>query len=163
RIIYSYFPLMLLAGVQGVSGVSMTEAFLAYGWPFYTSVAAASMFTLCRRLGSAPFAAFATLLVFTGSSLAYLAASLSPAMVHYDPLIWSSVFLAPSGEWVYFNPWAPALAVTCAALYALTRIDELGRTWWMAIASFLFGSLFMFKSFSFPVVLAALGITALVR
>ena len=130
RIIYSYFSLIFLAAVQRVTPVSMLQAFLAYGWPFYTSVAAAAMFAFCRRLGSAPFAALATLLVFTGSSLAYLAAWLSPDMVHYDPLIWSSMFLAPSAEWLYFNPWAPALAVTAAGLYATSRLGEPGRVWW---------------------------------
>jgi hypothetical protein len=163
RIIYSYFPLMLLAGVQQVTSVPMLDAFLMYGWPFYTSVAAASVFTFCRRLGSLPFAAVSSLLVFTGSSLAYVVAWLSPPMVGYDPLIWSSVFLAPSGEWVHFNPWAPALAVAAAALFALTHIDGANRRWWTALASFCFGSLFMFKSFAFPVVIAALGITAVIR
>jgi hypothetical protein len=163
RIIYSYFSLMLLAGVHTVTGVSMLDTFLAYGWPLYTSVAAGAVFTFCRRLGSTPFAFVSTVLVFTGSSLAYIGAWLTPEIIHYDPLIWSSLFLAPSGEWIYFNPWAPALAVTCAGLFALTRIDGPERAWWMAIASFCFGALFMFKSFSFPVVVAALAAAATIR
>lgn len=162
RIIYSYFSLIFLAAVHRVSGVSLLQAFLAYGWPFYTGVAAAAVFALCRRLGSAVFATVTSLLVFTGSSLAYIAWWWSPDIVHYDPLIWSSLFLAPPGEWVYFNPWAPALAATAAGLYALTFLGEPRWTWWATIAGFCFGALFMFKSFSSPVTIAALAATVAV-
>jgi len=162
RIVYSYFPLLFLAGVHRTSGVPLTQCFMWFGWPFFVSVAAGSLMALFRRLGSSPFAAISTLLVFTGSSLAYAAAWLAPHMVDGDPLIWSSMFLAPSAEWLYFNPWAPTLAVVAAGLYATSRVAETRWRAWAVLAGLCFGVVFMFKSFAVPIVLGALGVTALV-
>jgi hypothetical protein len=162
RIIYSYFALALLSAIHKVSGVPTLQAFLWYGWPLFTSVAAATVFALCRRLGSAPFAATASLLVFTGSGLSYLVAWWSPSMVEGDPLIWASVFMAPSAEWLFFNPWAPTLSVVILLLYAVGRLDEPGALRWGVIASLCCGSLFMFKSFAFGIVVPALGIAAVI-
>jgi hypothetical protein len=162
RIIYSYFPLLLLAAVQKTTGAGLLRAFLWYGWPFFGAVAAGALFAFFRRLGSVPFAIVSTVLVFSGSGFAYLAAWLSPPSVSLDPLIWSSVFLAPSAEWLFFNPWAPSLSLVATGLYALTRLDEPQRRWWLLLASLCFGLLFMFKSFAFGIVVPAIGAAALV-
>ena len=162
RIIYSYYPLTFLGAVQRFTGVPMLETFLWLGWPFFGGVAAAALFAFARRLGSVPFAVTTTVLVFSGASLAYIAAWIEPSMVSLDPLIWSSMFLAPSAEWLFFNPWAPSLAVTSLGLYAVTRLSGEGSAVWMAVAAFAFGSLFMFKSFAFVVVVPALAIATTV-
>ena len=161
RIIYSYFPLALLSAIHSVSGVPTLHAFLWYGWPLFTSVAVGTVFALCRRLGSAPFAATASLLVFTGSGLSYVLAWWHPRMVESDPLIWASVFMAPSAEWLFFNPWAPTLSVVSLALYGVSRLDERDALGWGLIASICCGSLFMFKSFAFGIVMPALAMAAL--
>src|SRR5262249_13881542 len=139
RIIYSYYPLALLAAVQRFTDVSMLQTFLWFGWPFFGAVAAAALFAWCRRLGSVAFAATTTVLIFTGAGLAYLAAWVRPEMVSLDPVIWSSMFLAPSSEWLLFNPWTPSLAVIAAGLYALTRLDEARAAGWIWIAAVCFG------------------------
>jgi len=162
RIVYSYFPLAFLAGVHKLTGVSMLKAFLMLGWPFFTSVASASVFTFFRRLGSSTFAGVTAALVFSGSGLAYLAGWWAPSMVQNDTLIWSSMFLAPSAEWLFFNPWAPTLAVMGVGFYALTRLQDAAWIRWSLVAGLCFGFAFMFKSFSFAVVVPALGIAAFV-
>lgn len=162
RIIYSYFPLMLLAAVHKVTGVGLTATFVALGWPLFTAIAAATVFVLCRQLGSTAFAVVTTILVCTGSSLAYVAAWFWPSMVALDPLIWSSMLLAPSAEWLFFNPWAPALTLVCAGVYALNRAFAPPQLPWSVVASGCFGLVFMVKSFALPVTLAALGMTSLV-
>jgi hypothetical protein len=72
------------------------------------------------------------------------------------------MFMAPSAEWLFFNTWAPALAVLSAGLYATMRLDEAKGLLWAAIASVCFGLAFMFKSFSFEIVVPALAVSALV-
>jgi hypothetical protein len=163
RIIYSYFPLLLLAGIHKVSGAPILQCFLWFGWPLFTSVAATTLFAFFRRLGSLPFAVLTTLLVFTGSGFAYLVPWLAASRVNSDTLIWAHLFLAPSSEWLYFNPWAPALIVLAAGLYAMTRLSEPGGRAWAVVAGFCFGQLFMFKSFGLPIVVAATGLTAIIH
>ncbi len=116
---------------------------------------------LFRRLGSWRFAGLSTLLVFGGSGLAYVPAMLWPETARFDHVVWSSMFLAPSATWLFFNAWTPALAVVSLGLYAVDRMrDSSGRGWlWVAAVSF--GLLFMVKSFAFGVMLPALGITAM--
>jgi hypothetical protein len=160
RIIYSYFPLLLLAAIHNFSGVGMLETFLAFGWPLFAAVACAAVFAVFRRLGSITFAMLSTVLVFAGSSLAYVAAFLWPQWARFDSLIWSSMFMAPSGEWLLFNPWTPSLAVLFAGFYAMMRIAEPKGLLWSAIASVCFGLAFMFKSFSFEIVVPALLVSA---
>jgi hypothetical protein len=161
HIVYSYFPLLFLAEIQKFSGVRLIEAFLSFGWPFFGAVAAGGLLTFYRRLGSIQFAVLSTLLTFTGSTLAYVAAWRWPEMVGSDPLIWSSLFLAPSAEWLFFNPWTPSLVVLAVGLYALTRLQDANRAGWTLVSSVCFGHLFMFKSFAFPIVIAAVTIAAL--
>jgi hypothetical protein len=161
HIVYSYFPLLFLVEVQKFSGVRLIEAFLKFGWPFFGAVAAGGLLAFYRRLGSIHFAVLSTLLTFTGSTLAYVAAWQWPEMVGSDRLIWSSLFLAPSAEWLFFNPWTPSLVVLAVGLYALTRLPEDGGVGWLIVASVCFGHLFMFKSFAFPIVVAAVGMAAL--
>jgi hypothetical protein len=120
------------------------------------------VFACFRRLGSLPFAALSTILIFAGSSLAYVPGLLWSEAARFDPLIWSSMFMAPSAEWLFFNTWTPALTVVFAGLYALTRITERQGAGWTLIAGVCFGLLFMFKSFAFGLVLPALAISALV-
>jgi hypothetical protein len=162
-LVYSYFPLLLLAEIHNFSGVSTIQISLAFAWPFFGLLAAGAIFAFCRRLGSDLFAVLATLLIFTGTSLAYVAAAFWPHMVKFDRLIWSSMFMAPSAEWLYFNAWTPALAVIGVGLYAVTRIDDEdnGRQWTL-LAGICFGLLFMVKSFAFALVVAAVGMTGLV-
>jgi hypothetical protein len=162
RVVHSYFPMLLLAAIRRFSGASMLESFLWFGWPFFGAVTAAAFFAYCRRLGSTPFAVVSTVLLFTGSTLAYLAAWLRPEMVQNDPLVWSSMFLAPSAEWLAFNGWTPALGTLAVGLYALTRIDEPEYRVWLVLASACFGLLFMVKSFAIIAVLPAVGIAGLV-
>lgn len=159
-IVHSYFPLTLLGEVQKFSGARLTETFLVLGWPFYCAVLAAALLALYRRLGSLTFAVLSTVLTFTGSTLAYLFAWRWPHMVAFDPVVWSSLFLAPSSEWLFFNAWTPALIVLSAGLYALDRMHEEGGRGWAVVAALCFGHFFMFKSFAYPVVVAALGVTA---
>jgi len=162
RIIYQYFPLVFVTAVRWVSGASMLDAFLRFGWPFFTAVATGAVLALTRRLGSRPFAVISTLLVFTGSSAAYVSAWRSPDTVKFDPLIWSTLFSAPSAEWLYFNTWAPALAVIAVGLYAVTRLSEPAGRAWMVIGGFCFGTAFLFKSFAYLVLVPALAVTAAV-
>jgi hypothetical protein len=160
HIVYSYFPLLLLVEVQKFSGVRLIEAFLSFGWPLFGALAAAALLAFYRRLGSIQFAALTTVLTFTGSTLAYVAAWRWPEMVGTDPLIWSSLLLAPSAEWLFFNPWTPSLVILAVGFYALTRLQEPARPGWIVVASVCFGHLFMFKSFAFPIVIAAVSIAA---
>jgi hypothetical protein len=165
RIIYSYFPLAFLGAVHTLTGVSTLKAFLWFGWPFFTFVSSAMLLALCRRLGGAVFAMVATVMVFTAASLAYLVAWLAPEMVAADTLIWSSVFLAPSAEWLPFNPWAPTLGVVAAGLYAVDRLREPRWPLWTAwalVAGMCFGFTFMFKSFAFLTLAPALAIVTAV-
>lgn len=163
QVVYSYFPLLFLASVQRLTGVSMTYICVALAWPMFAAVASATVFLFCRRLAGGVFATLASLLMFTGSSLAYVAAMIWPNTARFDQVIWSSMFLAPSAEWLYFNAWAPALTVIFAGLYALDRAAEERRVSWTLFAALCFGLLFMFKSFAFVIVMPALGMTLLVR
>ena len=123
-------------------------------------MAGGGLLAFYRRLGSIHFAVLSTLLTFTGSTLAYLVAWQWPEMVGSDPMIWSSLFLAPSAEWLFFNPWTPSLVVLAVGLYALTRLQEPNHIGWTLVAAVCFGHLFMFKSFAFPIVIAAVAIAA---
>jgi hypothetical protein len=160
-LVYSYFPLLLLAAIHNFSGVPTTQICVELGWPFFATVASATVFAFCRRLGSVPFAALSAVLVLTGSSLAYVAAWLWPEMVKNDPLVWSSMFMAPSAESLYFNAWTPALVVVFAGLYALTRMGESTGRLWTLVAGVCFGLLFMFKSFAFVLAVPAVVIAGL--
>jgi hypothetical protein len=160
HIVYSYFPLLLLVEVQKFSGVRLIEAFLSFGWPFFGVTAAAALLAFYRSVGSIQFAVLSTILTFTGSTLAYVAAWRWPEMVATDPLIWSSLLLAPSAEWLFFNPWTPSLVILAVGFYALTRLHEEAGRGWIVVASVCFGHLFMFKSFAFPIVIAAVSIAA---
>ena len=162
QIVYSYFPLLLLAAIHDFSGVRTIQACVAFGWPFFAGVTAAMSFALFRVLGSRPFAAVSTVLLFTGSGLAYVAAWLWPETKQLDPVVLSSMFMAPSAEWLYFNTWTPALGVIFAALYAWTRIPDDDGRGWPVLSGVSLGLLFMVKSFAFGVVLPAVAIAALI-
>jgi hypothetical protein len=162
RIVYSYFPLLFLAAVHNFTGVGTTQAFLAFAWPFFSAVTCAALYAACRRLGSTRFAVLTTLLVFTGSGFAYIPALLQPSWAKFDQLIWQSMFLAPSAEWLFFNPWAPALSLVAVGMYAIVRADETGRGGWTVLAGAAFGLVFMVKSFAFAVIVPALALSAAV-
>jgi hypothetical protein len=162
QVVYSYFPLLLLAAIYKFTGVSLTQICLGLAWPFFSSVASAIVFAWCRRLGSSVFAALSTILIFGGSSLAYVPGLFWPESARFDSLIWSSMFLAPSAEWLFFNTWTPALTVVFAGLYALTRLTEPKGSGWTVVAGVCFGLLFMFKSFAFGLMLPAVAVSALV-
>jgi hypothetical protein len=69
QLVYSYFPLLLLAAAHKFTGVSTTQICLGLAWPFFSSVASATIFSCLRRLGSLPFAALSTILTFAGTFL----------------------------------------------------------------------------------------------
>ena len=162
RVIDAYFPLILLAAIHKLTGVRLVHAFVGLGWPLFMSVATGAVFAFCRRLGSVPFAVLTTVLVFFGSGLAWVAAWLWPAMVNFDPQMWSVLFTAPSAEWLYFNKWGPALILVFAGFYASTRVDEPKGFWWALMAGLSFGLLFLFKSFAFEIIVPAFVIAAVV-
>ena len=101
-------------------------------------------------------------MAFTAASLVYLVAWLAPEMVAADTLIWSSVFLAPSAEWLPFNPWAPTLSVVAAGVVAVDRLREPRWRVWALVAGMCFGHTFMFKSFAFLTLAPALAIVTAV-
>jgi hypothetical protein len=129
-------------------------------WPIFSALSTATIFFLCRRLGSLGFACVATVFVFTGEGLAGLLGLFHPGLVESDPIVWSSVFLAPSATWLYYNTWGPALVVMAGALYALSRIDE--SVVWVVLVGLLVAVLPQVKILGYLVMVPALLMTTLV-
>ena len=89
-------------------------------------------------------------MVFSASGLVWALQIWDPSTVDNDPLIWSSAFMAPSAEWLAFNPWAPTLAVLCAGLYGVDRLTEDRWKPWAVMASSCFGLVFMVQELRVP-------------
>ncbi len=158
--IYSYYPHLLLALAHVFTGVPVLDTTVRFGWPAFTLAAVWAAFALFSRLASRSVAAVAAFLVFTGEGFAYVAAYAIPKTVRYDTQIWSSLFMAPSATWIYFNTWTAALAVLFAALWLVGRESQPRRS--AAAAALAIATLLMFKVFAYAVIVPALGLAAVV-
>jgi hypothetical protein len=93
-----------------------------------------------------------------GSDFSYLIAWFTRPPTHlWDYVIWSTNFLSPSAETLYFNPYTPALAVAFAGLYGLAAAERRPQLGWILLVAALFTSLLQVKPFAYAVILAGLG------
>jgi hypothetical protein len=158
-LVYPYYPQVIVADAARSAAADLLRASLQWAWPVFAAIAAGAAFLLCRRLGSVRFAVLSVLFMFTAEGLAGVLAMAWPASVASDPIVWSSIFLAPSATWLYYNTWGPALPVLITVLYCGTRLRA-GWRWPLAMG--LAAALLpMTKFFAYIVVVPAMGLSAL--
>ena len=158
---FSHYPQLLLALVHRFADVPLLPMYFGYAWPALLIVAALSMFVLTRELASVGAATVAAALFMIGSDFSYLIAWFTrPPTRLWDHVIWSTNFLSPSAETLYFNPYTAALAVAFAALYGLGAMERRHAFGWTLLVAGLLATLLQFKPFAYAVILAALGAVA---
>jgi hypothetical protein len=157
-LVYSYYPHLLIATVAKTAQVDLLRFCLTCAWPFFCALSSSIVYLLCRRLGSHTFACVATAFVFVGEGLAGLLGIFRPEWLSSDTIVWSSVFLAPSSTWLYYNTWSPALIVLAVVLYALARIEESPAWVFTCVCSI--AVLPQVKVFAFMLVLPAVACAA---
>ncbi len=153
---YSWYPQLLLAMIHRYGDVALLDAYFVYAWPFLLITLAMTAFVAVRRMSSTPVATLATLLLVLGSDLSYLAAIFFRRLRAWDDLIWSTNWMTPGAELLYYNPWTPALVVAFLALWSMARHEETGDRALLAASCISVGMLMMFKPFGFALILGGL-------
>jgi hypothetical protein len=154
---FSHYPQLLIALVHRFADVPLLPIYFGYAWPAFLVVAALSMFVLTREIASVGAALVSATLFMIGSDFSYLIAWFTrPPTYLWDYLIWSTNFLSPSAETLYFNPYTAALAVSFAALYGLAAAESRHPLTWTLLVAGLLTTLLLFKPFAYAVILTAL-------
>ena len=157
---YAYHPQLLFAMVHRFGGVPLFDIYFRYGWPAYLVIMAMTTYVVVWRLTSTGTALFAVCLVLFGSDLSYVAAELRPPYAQWDRIVWSTNWLTPGAELLYFNTWTPALAILLLGFWAIDRHQDDRRMRWLGFAGGCFASLLMYKPFGFAPVMAGLAAVA---
>ena len=154
---FSYYPQLLLALVHRFADVPLLTMYFGYAWPALLVVAALAMFIFVRETASPAVGGLAAALLLFGSDFSYLIAWFTRPPTHlWDYVIWSTNFLSPSAETLYFNPYTAALAVSFAGLYGLVLAERSDGMAWTLVVAALFTTLLQFKPFAYAVVVAGL-------
>ncbi len=161
RLDYSYHPQLVLAMVYRFGGVPLLDLYFGYAWPTFLIMAGLTAFMFIRRIAGAPLALLATSLLLFGSDLSYIAAFFFSERPYWDRLLWSTNWMTPGAEQLYFNPWTPALCVMFLGLWALVYAEDTDERAGLLASCVCFGSLVQFKPFAFAIVVGALVATAL--
>ena len=157
---YAYYPELLLAAIHRFGDVSLVDEYFRWGWPSLLGILALASFTTVRRLADSRVSFLATILLLFGSDFSYIATLVPHRRPYWDNLLWSTNWMTPSAEMLYFNPWTPALAVLFLAIWALRRHEEAGGERLLVVASVCVAALMQFKPFAFAVVSAGLAASA---
>jgi hypothetical protein len=162
RLGYSYHSQLIAAMLHRFGGVPLIDLYFAYLWPAYLTVASITLFATVRRIASRGVALLATALVLLGSDLSYIAAPLRPFDAAWDRIIWSNNWMTPGAELLFFNTWAPALAVLLLAVWMFDRYDRDRGVRWLFAAGACIASLVQFKPFAYVPVMGGLVVGALI-
>lgn len=154
---YSFYPQLVLAMVFRFGGVPLLDLYFRLAWPVFLTMMALTAFIFVRRIATTAIAALAVCLLLLGSDFSYLAAVFFRGRPNWDDLLWSTNWMTPSAEMLFFNPWTPALCVLFLGLWALVHAGERDERAGIVASSVCFGSLVQFKPFAFASVVAALG------
>lgn len=157
---YAYHPQLLLAMVHRFGDVPLFDIYFRYAWPAFLAIAALTIFVVVHRLTSAAAAVFAVCLIVFGSDFSWIAARLRPYYADWDRIIWSTNWLTPGAELLYFNTWTPALAILLLGFWSMDRHQDDARVRWLVAASLCFAALLMFKPFAFAPALAGVAAAA---
>jgi len=160
RLDYSYHPQLVLAMVYRFGGVPLLDLYFRYAWPTFLIMTGLTAFIFIRRIAGTSVALLATCLLLFGSDLSYIAAFFFRDRPYWDDLLWSTNWMAPGAELLFFNPWTPALCVMFLGLWSLVHAEEADGRASLIAACACFGSLVQFKPFGYAVVLGALAMTA---
>lgn len=163
RLGYAYYSQLLPAMIHRFGGVSLLDLYFRYAWPAYLGLAALAIFGVVRSLAGRRVALLATVLMLFGSDLSYIAAFVRPREAEWDRLIWSTNWLTPGAEQLFFNTWTPTLAVMMAGVWLFDRHTREGGWRSLAGAAFVFASLLQLKPFAFALVAAGLAGTTLMN
>jgi hypothetical protein len=153
---YSWYPQLLLALIHRYGDVALLDTYFVYAWPFFLVALAMMAFVAVRRMAGTPVATLATLLLVLGSDFSYLAAIFFRRLRAWDDLVWSTNWMTPGAELLYYNPWTPALVVAFLALWSMARHEETGGRALLAASCISVGTLMMFKPFGFALIVGGL-------
>lgn len=162
RLNYSFHTQLLLAMVFRFGGVPLLDLYLRLAWPALLTMLALTAFVFIRRAASWPVALLGTTLLVFGSDFSYVAAWFFGDRAYWDNLLWSTNWMTPGAEMLFFNPWTPALCVLFLGLWALLQAEERDDRAGVVWACICFGSLVEFKPFAFATVVGALALTTIV-
>jgi hypothetical protein len=156
RLGYAYYPQLLLAMIHRFGGVPLLDLYLRYAWPVFLTMTLFVVFVCLRRIMSTGAAALSACFMLLGSDLSFLPALFRARAGSWDQLIWSTNWLTPGGEQLFFNTWTPALAVLFVGIWMLDRHDADPKRIWSIGAAACFASLVEFKPFGFAAVMGGL-------
>jgi hypothetical protein len=136
--------------------VALLDAYFVYAWPFFLVTLAMTSFVTVRCMSSTAVATLATLLLVLGSDFSYLAAIFFRRLRAWDDLVWSTNWMTPGAELLYYNPWTPALVVAFLAFWSMARHEETGGRALLVASCISVGTLMMFKPFGFALIVGGL-------
>lgn len=155
-LVHSYYPHLALAVVHRFADVPLLDLYFRYAWPIFLLLAALMCFVFVERLAGPLAALVASVLLVAGSDLSYLAAwFFRPS--GWDDVLWSTNFLSPGAESLYFNNWTPALGVVFASLFAIDARLRGGRMAWSVLAAAGVALTLLAKPFATVLLLGALA------
>jgi len=159
-LVHSYYPHLAMAVVHRFADVPMLDLYFRFAWPLFLVLAGLTCFLWVEQLAGAIAALMASVLLVAGSNLSYLAAwFFRPS--GWDDVLWSTNFLSPGAESLYFNNWTPALCVVFASLYALDAGLRTRRRGWLIVAAAGIALTLLAKPFATVLLLGALVMTAI--
>jgi hypothetical protein len=156
RLNFSYHPQLVLGMIYRFGAVPLIDLYFRYAWPVFLIMGALTMFMFVRRITMDAVALLAVCLLLLGSDLSYIAALFFRQRPYWDNLLWSTNWMTPGAEMLYFNPWTLALCVLFLGLWALVHAEDIDERRGLLASCVCFGSLVQFKPFAFASVMVAL-------
>jgi len=151
---------LVVAMFANGTGIPTRDLSLRFVPVLFLGLSILAVFCFSRRwLGSGPFAALATALVFFGEDFSFI-----PGLLLGEKSDWSIVyFQVPSVLSLFFhNPMLPAVGMLFAGLFSLQSYLRDRRFAWLFVTALLFSGLIEVKVFSAIQALGSLGVAGLV-
>jgi hypothetical protein len=158
---YSFHTQLVLGMVHRFGDVPLVDLYFRYAWPILLVMMALTAFMFVRRIAGDGVAAFAVCLLLLGSDFSYVPGFFLQGKPYWDNLLWSTNWMTPSAEMLFFNPWTTALCVLFLGLWSLVHAEEADENVGIIASCICFGSLIEYKPFAFVLIIGALAAAAM--